>query len=116
MWDHFCLFLSDRRFLIIHFNDVKLNKQFYTSEAYPYFLKYLDPLYEILEQGKQRGIFKKEIDNRIYRNLFVGSFSHMAIRWFIHGNLHPLNVMEEFSHACELLCRAVLIKAPNSTD
>jgi AcrR family transcriptional regulator len=109
IWNHFCLFLSDDRFLVIHLRDVKLNKQFYTSEAYSYFLNYLAPLYEILEHGKQRGIFKQEIDNRIYRNLFVGSFSHMAIRWFIHGNLSPLKVMKEFGHACELLCRAVLI-------
>jgi AcrR family transcriptional regulator len=111
MWDHFCLFLSDKRFLLIHFNDVKLNKQFYTSEAYPYFLQYLDPLYEILELGKQKGVFRRNLDNRIYRNLFVGSFTHMAIRWFIHGNLSPLRVMEEFNDACILLCRAVTVKA-----
>ncbi|BBO86874.1 TetR/AcrR family transcriptional regulator [Desulfosarcina ovata] len=109
MRSHFLIFLSDIRFLLVYLNDVKLNKQFYTTEAYPQYLRYLDPLYEILEQGKQKGLFKQDLNNRIYRNLFVGAFTHMAIRWFIIGNLSPLTVMEEFNQACELLCRAVLI-------
>ncbi|BBO86011.1 hypothetical protein DSCO28_65770 [Desulfosarcina ovata subsp. sediminis] len=109
MRSHFLIFLSDIRFLLVYLNDVKLNKQFYTTEAYPQYLRYLDPLYEILEQGKQKGLFKQDLDNRIYRNLFVGAFTHMAIRWFIIGNLSPLAVMEEFNQACDLLCRAVLI-------
>ena len=109
MWNHFLIFASDSRFLLVYFNDVKLNKQFYTTESYPQYLRYLDPLYDILEQGKQKGLFKQNLDNRIYRNLFVGAFSHMAIRWFVQGNHSPLMVMEEFTQACDLLCRAVLI-------
>ncbi len=109
MWNHFLIFASDSRFLLVYFNDVKLNKQFYTTESYPQYLRYLDPLYEILEQGKQKGLFKQDLDNRIYRNLFVGAFTHMAIRWFVLDNLSPLRVMEEFTQACDLLCRAVLI-------
>lgn len=109
MWNHFLIFASDSRFLLVYFNDVKLNKQFYTNESYPQYLRYLDPLYEILEQGKQKGLFKQDLDNRIYRNLFVGAFTHMAIRWFVLDNLSPLVVMEEFTQACDLLCRAVLI-------
>ena len=115
MWNHFLIFVSDRRFLQVYFNDVKLNKQFYTTESYPQYLRYLDPLYEILDQGKTKGVFKPNLDNRIYRNLFVGAFTHMAIRWFIQGNLSPLAVMEELTEACNLLCRAVLI-APQAAS
>jgi TetR/AcrR family fatty acid metabolism transcriptional regulator len=115
MWSHFCIFLSDRRFLLVYLNDVKLNKQFYTSGSYPQLLQYLDILYEILDRGKQKGVFKQTLNNRIYRNLFVGAFTHMAIRWFIHGNLSPLAVMEEFTQSCDLLCRAILVK-PGQSD
>lgn len=37
MWSHFCIFVSDRRFLQVYLNDVKLNKNFYTTDAYPPF-------------------------------------------------------------------------------
>ncbi|GAB6909559.1 hypothetical protein JCM12296A_54040 [Desulfosarcina cetonica] len=114
MWSHFCIFVSDRRFLQVYLNDVKLNKNFYTTDAYPHFLHYLDPLYDILELGKRKRLFKPDLDNRIYRNLFVGAFTHMSIRWFIIGNSSPLTVMEEFGQACDLLCRAVLIDPWNS--
>ncbi|MBI5588850.1 MAG: TetR/AcrR family transcriptional regulator [Deltaproteobacteria bacterium] len=110
IWNHFCVFLSNPDFLIVFLNDIKLNKQFYTSESYSHFLQYIKVLYEILDEGKAQGVFRSDVDNRIYRNLFLGSFTHLAIRWFLLGNLTPLKVMNEFTHATGLLCRAAATK------
>jgi AcrR family transcriptional regulator len=110
IWNHFCIFLSNPDFLIVFLNDIKLNKEFYSSEAYPYFLQHINVLYEILDEGKAQGVFRSDVDNRIYRNLFFGSVAHLCIRWFLLGNLHPLKVMGEFTHATALLCRAAATK------
>ena len=104
---HFCILLSEPEFLIVFLNDIKLNKQFYVSEAYRSYRRYVQPLCRILDEGKRRGVFRPEVDNRIYGHLFVGSFTHMAMRWFLRGKVTPLGMMTEFAQMTELLCRAV---------
>ncbi len=107
IWAHFCVFLSDPQFLMVFLNDIKLNKQFYVADSYPSYLQYIEPLYGILNEGKERGVFRSEVDNRIFRNLFIGSFTHLAIRWFVIGKLTPLKMMIEFCQLTDLLCRSL---------
>ncbi len=103
---HFSVFLSNPEFLKVFLIDIKLNKQFYVSDAYPYYLQYIQPLSDILEEGKRRGVFRPEVDSRIFRYLFVGSFNHLCLRWFLEGNATPLSMMVEFAEMSKLLCRA----------
>ncbi len=109
---HFCLFMTDRDFMTIFLNDIKLNREFYTTEAYSYYSGYYDDmLNDILDKGKKRDIFRSDVNNRVYRNLYIGTFTHLAIRWFILGRSTPIEMMEEFGEATSLLCRA-LLKSP----
>lgn len=103
---YFSVFLSNPEFLKVFLSDIKLNKQFYASDAYPYYIQYIQPLSDILEEGKRRGVFRPEVDNRIFRYLFVGSFTHLCLRWFLEGNATPLSMMVEFAEMSKLLCRA----------
>jgi TetR/AcrR family fatty acid metabolism transcriptional regulator len=106
---HFCILSSDPEFLTVFLSDIKLNKNFYVSGSYPYYLDYIQPLFQLLDDGKQKGVFRPEVDNRIYRHLFIGSFTHMAVRWFLRGKPSPLGMMTEFGQMTDLLCRAVAV-------
>jgi AcrR family transcriptional regulator len=108
IWNHFLIFASDSDFLTIFLNDIKLNKNFYATDAYSFFINYYSKLSEILGEGKRAGIFRKDVHNRVYRNLFIGSFTHLMLRWFSISNPPLLTFMKEFNHATELLCRAVI--------
>ena len=108
IWNHFLLFTSDSDFLVIFLNDIKLNKDFYATDSYKYFIHYFGKVSEIIEEGKDAGIFRKDVHNRVYRNLFIGSFTHLMLRWFFISTPTPLVFIKEFHHATELLCRAVM--------
>ena len=107
IWHHFCMLLSDQEFLTLFLSDIKLNKNFYVSGSYSNYLDYIQPLYQLLDDGKQKGAFRPEVDNRIYGHLFIGSFTHMAIRWFLRQRATPFSMMTEFGQMTDLLCRAV---------
>jgi TetR/AcrR family fatty acid metabolism transcriptional regulator len=107
IWNHFLIFASDSDFLTIFLNDIKLNKNFYATDSYSFFINYYSKLSEILGEGKRAGIFRKDVHNRVYRNLFIGSFTHLMLRWFSISNPPLVTFMREFNHATELLCRAV---------
>ena len=93
--------------------DIKLNKQFYNTEAFISFLNTNETLYEILNEGKQEGVFRSDLNNRVFRNLFLGSFSHLAIRWYVLQRVTPLEMMSEMAVVTRLLCQAVTRKVEN---
>jgi AcrR family transcriptional regulator len=113
IWNHFFLFTSDSDFLVIFLNDIKLNKHFYATDSYKYFIHYYGKVSEIIEEGKRAGIFREDVHNRVYRNLFIGSFTHLMLRWFFISAPQPLVFIKEFHHATELLCRAVMDRGKN---
>ncbi len=111
--EYFRIFSTDSEFLSIFLCDIKLNKQFYNTEAFIAFLNTNEMLYEILNEGKELKVFRPDLNNRVFRNLFLGSFSHLAIRWFVLERVTPLKMMSELSAITSLLCRAVTRKVEN---
>ena len=102
--EYFRILTSDSEFLTIYLYDLKLNKQFYTIDAFSSLINLNKILYDILDEGKQLGVFSSELNNRVFRNLFVGSFSHLAMRWFILNRVTSLQMMSELSEVISLLC------------
>lgn len=80
---HFNLYLTQPDFLRVFLPNIQLNHNFYSSNAYKIFLEYTNILYPILEEGKEAGVFRKDTDNRVFKNFFLGAFCHMALRWMI---------------------------------
>jgi AcrR family transcriptional regulator len=108
IWNHFLILTSDSDFLTIFLNDIKLNKHFYATDSYNFFISYFGKVAEILDEGKRAGVFRSNIQNRVFRNLFIGTFTHLMLRWFFISSPSPLVFIKEFHHMAELLIRAVL--------
>ena len=106
--NHFLILTSNIDFLVLFLNDIKLNKHFYNSDSYNYFINYFSKLSEVLGEGKRAGIFRPDVHNRVYRNLFIGSMTHLLMRWCFISTPPPLMFMSEFNQATELLCRAAM--------
>jgi TetR/AcrR family fatty acid metabolism transcriptional regulator len=92
--------------------DIKLNRQFYESPAYKEYSGYMEVLDNILEEGKEKGLFRESVNNRVFRNLFFGGFTHLTTRWFILGAAKAIDMMQEIDQFVYLLCDAVLRKDP----
>jgi TetR/AcrR family fatty acid metabolism transcriptional regulator len=54
------------------------------------------------------GIFRSDVNPRIFRNMFLGVFTHMALRWLIFGANVEADKMKEINEVIDLLCTAVL--------
>lgn len=111
--NHFALYLTNRDFLKVFIIQIQLSERFYRSRSYSTFQKYLQKIEDIVEDGKSSGSFRREINSRVFRNLFLGTFSHMALRWFILGREPATDKMSEIEQLTDLLSLAVL---PESLD
>ncbi len=101
------LWLANRDFLKVFLLDVKLNRQFYLSGVYEQALGFMSHIDVVLNEGKEAGVFRSEVNNRIFKYLFLGTFSHLATRWFVVGQTRPTDKMAEIEQVATLLCRAV---------
>lgn len=104
---HFLLHLTERDFLKVFLLHIQFNQQFYNSPVYDTFRQYIDIVNDILEEGKKDGSIRSDVNNRVFRNLFLGAFSHISLRWFILKEESKVDKMEELDEVVSLLCRAV---------
>ena len=102
--------LSNPKFALVFLKDTKLNKKFYSTKSYSNFVQYMSILNQILDEGKEKGVFRADVNNRVFRNLFTGTFAHLPIRWFVVGKVTPIAMMEELHEITALLCRSVTRK------
>ena len=107
----FSIFLTEREFLKVFLLQIQLNKRFYGSKAFSSFRDYIRVIEDIIEEGKSKGDFRADINKRVFRNMFLGTFSHLALRWVILGKDSETDKMQEIDQVTDLLSTAV--KAEN---
>ncbi len=81
--NHFQLYMHDRDFMKVFVMDNLLGQRFYTSKAFNIFRGYLKTIEAVVEEGQACGVFRPDISPRVFRNVFMGAFTHIAIRWII---------------------------------
>ncbi len=104
---HFTVYLTQPAFVKVFLLDAIYNSGFYTSNAYKPFQQYIESIDEILDEGKEDGSIRSEINNRVFRNLFMGIFSHMALRWLFTEKGSQTDKNEEINAAVALLSRSI---------
>ena len=104
---HFMIYSTNRRFLKVFLTQILFNLAFYKSSAYEGFKLYISEIEDIIEEGKRVGAFREDVNARVFRNMFLGAFSFMAIRWLLVGDNRPYDKMTEIDHLVDLLTRAV---------
>jgi TetR/AcrR family fatty acid metabolism transcriptional regulator len=105
---HFSSFLSDREFLKIFLLRLHINDRFYTSKAFERFRSYCKLIEDVIEEGKATGVFRPSINSRVFRNMFLGAFIHMTMRWLVLHESAYVERIEEIDQVTELLTSAVM--------
>jgi TetR/AcrR family transcriptional regulator, fatty acid metabolism regulator protein len=104
---HFYLYMTEPNFVKVFLLHIQLNQKFYESQVYKTFQQYIKIMIDVLEEGKKDGSIRANINIRIFKNLFLGAFSHMALRWLILGKEAETDKMGEIDEVVLVLSRAV---------
>ncbi len=105
---NFSRFLSDREFLKLFLMRLQVNDKFYTSKAFEIFRSYCALIEAVIEEGKAASVFRTTVNPRVFRNMFLGAFIHMAMRWFIVRESARVDKLQEIEQVSELLTSAVI--------
>ncbi|MFY9166832.1 MAG: TetR/AcrR family transcriptional regulator [Desulfomonilia bacterium] len=105
---YFFLMLTEEDFLKVFLFQLQLNPRFYRSKAFESFQRYFRVVEEIIEEGKEKGCFRPDVNPRVFRNMFFGAFSHLALRWMMFHDGRGQDKIQEINHATNLFCSAVM--------
>ena len=106
---YFFMHLNERDFLKVFLFHIQYNERFYGSPGYQTFRRYIDVVIDILEQGKKDGSIRSDVNSRVFRNLFMGVFSHVSLRWLLKEDTEMTDKMQEVGEIATLLCQAVAV-------
>jgi len=105
---YFFLLLTEQNFLKVFLLQLQLNKRFYSSKAFESFRRYFRVVEDIIEEGKSAGYFRADVNPRVFRNMFFGAFSHLALRWIMFQNGKEPDKIQEIKHTANLFCSSVM--------
>lgn len=108
VYEQFLEHVNDPDFLKVFLFQVQFNQRFFDSPVHQTFFEYMNVLETIFEKGKTEGIIRPDLNTRVFRNLFLGAFSHVSLRWFLQEEKVKIDKMREVEEVATLLCRAVV--------
>ena len=106
---HFDLYMQNRNFLKVFVMENLLSYKFYASKAFDSFREYMKVFEDIIEEGKSDGTFRQDVNTRLFKNMFLGAFTHMALRWIIFEEKH-FDKMREVRRLVDLLSASVTLR------
>ena len=100
---HFMLHASQPMFTRIFLRDGLYNQAFYKSQAYSRFMEHLEIIDDIMIEGQKAGVFRADLDRRVYKNLFLGTFAHISLRWQFKSPGADIDKICELNQMADLL-------------
>ena len=64
----------------------------------------------LVKEGIDDGSFSQETNVRVFRNLFLGVFTHMVLRWLFLSQRQTIDMVKEINEVTDLLTDALTTK------
>jgi len=85
--------------------EMRVSKNFIKTTTYDSFKKFTNKILEIIEEGQNEGIIRKDVDIYLIRQLLLGILEHMVTRWLLKGEKYGL--MGYYNEVSELVIHGI---------
>lgn len=112
MYTYFQQYMDDQDFVVVFLTMIQFNRRFYQSRAYKSQYKYVVELEKLVQEiiSTEEGV--QNFNIRVFRNMFLGAFTHMTLRWFIADHGRNFDRMREIKEVAMLLSDAIAAENP----
>ena len=93
---YFSAFSSKRDFLKVFLIQIQLSRNFYLTKQIDFFASFLTAIEQIVEEGVSAGYFRKEVNPRVFRNMFIGTFNNLAFDGLCSQG-SPIDMMQKIN-------------------
>ena len=105
IWFVLFFFKSNPEYGDIIFLEMRLNKSFIKTKTYNTFRKSTKQILEILKEGQEEGVIRKDVSLYLLRQLILGILEHVVTRWLLKGKKYDF--MNYYNDVCELVLNGI---------
>jgi TetR/AcrR family fatty acid metabolism transcriptional regulator len=92
--------------------EMRVSKSFVKTDTYDFLKKSVGQVMEIITEGQEEGVIRKDTDVYVLRHLVLGVLEHIVSRWLLKGGQYDL--LEHHREVSQLIIDA--LKNPASPD
>jgi len=101
IWYYLYFFKMNPEYGKILLLEMRVNKSFVKTKTYNSFRKSTSQILEIIREGQEEGIIRKDVNIYIIRQLILGILEHIVTRWLLKGEKYDL--MQHYDQVNELV-------------
>jgi len=105
---YFSIFFKERNFMKTFLMQGQFTRQFYKTEQRTLFLKFFTIIQEIIMEGISQRCFRSSVNPRVFRNMLIGTFTLLSLRWFVTYPERNVDKMQKIDEVTDILCAAIL--------
>jgi TetR/AcrR family fatty acid metabolism transcriptional regulator len=105
IWYYLYFFRMNPEYGRILLLEMRVSKSFVRTKTYNSFRKSTSRILEIIREGQEEGLVRKDINIYILRQLILGILEHMVTRWLLKGEKYDL--MENFNGVSDLVIHGI---------
>lgn len=111
---HLEFYENNRLYSSVALLTLKGNRSFVKSKAYDVVRESTRGFVDTYREGVEKGIFRKEIDEYLFRNMVLGFIEHLVIQWLLTGRPAQLSTYRDTIF--DMVMRAVEIQDNTNSD
>jgi TetR/AcrR family transcriptional regulator, fatty acid metabolism regulator protein len=92
---HFLMLEQERDIAIVFQIELRQSTKFMEQFSTTHLAQYLQMLREIIEEGQQRGFFRKQLSSKVVAKFLFGALDEMATNWVLSHKHQSLTAMVE---------------------
>jgi TetR/AcrR family fatty acid metabolism transcriptional regulator len=105
IWYYLYFFRMNPEYGRILLLEMRVSKSFIETKTYSSFRKSTSRILEIIREGQEEGVIRKDINIYILRQLILGILEHMVTRWLLKGGKYDL--LENFGEVSDLVIHGI---------
>ena len=85
--------------------EMRVSKSFVQSKTYGSLKEFTGKILEIIKEGQEEGIVRKDVNLYLIRELMLGILEHRVTRWLLKEGNYDL--LENYSEVCDLVFNGI---------
>jgi len=105
VWYYLYFFQSNPEYARMLMLEMRVSKSFVKSKTSDSLKGFTNKALEIIKEGQEEGIIRKDVNIYLIRQLLLGILEHMVTRWLLKGGKYDL--MQSYNEAGELVFHGI---------
>ncbi len=105
IWYYLYFFKTNPDYGRILMLEMRVSKSFTETETYDFLKKSTSRILEVIEEGQEEDVIRKDTNPYLNRQLILGILEHIVTRWLLKEGKYDL--MEHYSGATELIFHGI---------